>query len=48
MMWGNDYPHRESTWPRSQAAIEEIFQGVPEDEKAMIVSGNVSKLYGIH
>ena len=27
MMWGNDYPHRESTWPRSQAAIEEIFQG---------------------
>ena len=47
MMWGNDYPHRESTWPRSLEAIEETFQGVPEDERAMIVGGNATKLYSI-
>ena len=47
MMWGNDYPHRESTWPRSPAAIEETFAGVPEDEKEMIVSSNVAELYNI-
>ena len=47
MMWGNDYPHRESTWPKSMERIQETFEGVPEAEMALITGGNASKLYKI-
>jgi len=47
IMWSNDYPHSDSTWPNSVAAIEEHFEGVPEDEKFKIVAGNAAALYGI-
>lgn len=47
LMWGSDYPHRESTFPYSLQAIEKTFQGVPDHEKTMIVGGNAAKLYKI-
>src|SRR5579871_6672290 len=40
MMWANDFPHAESDWPESQQAIEVTFAGVPEDERATMLSGN--------
>ncbi len=46
MMWGSDYPHSESTFPRSRAVLDEILQGVPEDERAKIVCHNTARLYG--
>ena len=46
LMWGSDYPHTESTFPRSKAIVEEILAGVPDDEQAMIVRDNVAALYG--
>jgi predicted TIM-barrel fold metal-dependent hydrolase len=45
MMWGNDYPHAESTFPHSQEFLAEHFQGVPETEAAKIAGGNAQKLY---
>ena len=45
LMWGSDYPHSESTFPRSREIIDDILAGVPEDEKAKIVAGNVASLY---
>jgi predicted TIM-barrel fold metal-dependent hydrolase len=47
LIWGNDYPHHDSIWPRSQEVLERIFQGVPADEKYKMTSGNVCQLYGI-
>lgn len=47
LMWGSDYPHAESTFPKSQEILESILDGVPEHERAMIVGGNCSKLYGL-
>jgi predicted TIM-barrel fold metal-dependent hydrolase len=47
IMWGNDYPHAESTFPRSREVLSEILAGVPEDEQALIVSGNVRRLYNL-
>lgn len=46
LMWGSDYPHTESTFPRSKAIVDEILDGVPEAEQAMIVRDNVAALYG--
>ena len=46
LLWGNDYPHHEGTWPHSRAAIERQFVGVDEEHKEMIVSSNAGSLYG--
>ncbi len=46
LMWGSDYPHSESTFPRSQEILAEILSGVPDDEQAKIVGANAAGLYG--
>lgn len=46
LMWASDYPHTESTFPRSQEILGKILEGVPEDEQALIVRDNTAKLYG--
>ena len=45
MMWATDFPHGESDWPESQAVIEEIFEGVPEDERRQMLGGNVIEYF---
>ena len=45
LMWGSDYPHAESTFPRSREVVDRTFQGVPEDEKAKMVRDNTARLY---
>lgn len=46
LMWGNDYPHDEGTFPHSRQVIERIFKDVPAEAKAKIVGGNAARLYG--
>lgn len=46
MMWGSDYPHSESTFPRSRQVLDGILQGVDEEERAKIVCHNTARLYG--
>ena len=45
LQWGSDYPHSESTFPRSKEIIEEILVGCTEEEKAKIVGGNAARIY---
>jgi predicted TIM-barrel fold metal-dependent hydrolase len=45
LLWGSDYPHAESTFPRSREIVERILQGVPAVEKALIAGGNTARLY---
>ena len=45
IMWGSDYPHSESTFPKSREILDRILDGVPQDERAKIVGGNTAKLY---
>jgi predicted TIM-barrel fold metal-dependent hydrolase len=47
IMWSSDYPHSETTFPHSMAKIEELFEGVPEDEKNMIIGGRAKALYNL-
>ena len=43
--WGSDYPHPESTFPRSQQILEEILAECTEEEKAKIAGGNAARVY---
>ena len=45
VMWGSDYPHSESTFPRSRQILADILAGVPDDEQAKIVGGNTARVY---
>ena len=45
LQWGSDYPHQESTFPRSQEILEEILVDCTEEEKAKIVGGNAARVY---
>ena len=47
LQWGGDYPHPESTFPRSRQIIEEILVDCTEEEKAKIVGGNAARVYGL-
>jgi predicted TIM-barrel fold metal-dependent hydrolase len=46
MMWGSDYPHSESTFPRSRKILADILAGVPQEEQARIVGGTTARVYG--
>ena len=46
-MWASDYPHGDSTWPNSQAVIETNFAGIPDDEKELMLRGNMTRVYGL-
>ena len=45
LLWGSDYPHFESTFPRSRQILEEILVGCTEEEKAKICGGNADRIY---
>ncbi len=46
LMWGSDYPHTESTFPRSREILDRILADVPADERLAITRDNVARLYG--
>ncbi|MGO8864541.1 MAG: amidohydrolase family protein [Acidimicrobiales bacterium] len=48
LLWGNDYPHYEGSFPSSQEWIGKQFAGVPEADVDAIVRGNASRLFGIN
>ena len=45
LMWGSDYPHPESTFPRSRQVLEEVLAECTEEEKAKIAGGNAARVY---
>jgi predicted TIM-barrel fold metal-dependent hydrolase len=46
LLWGSDYPHTESTFPRSAEILDDILKGVPDDERTRIVQSNTARIYG--
>ncbi len=45
LMWGNDFPHHVSTWPRSKEVLAEHFDTEPDEVRRQIVCDNVRQLY---
>ena len=46
LMWGNDYPHPESTFPDSRILVADEFSGVEPDLAAQILGGNTARIFG--
>jgi predicted TIM-barrel fold metal-dependent hydrolase len=47
LMWSNDYPHPNSTWPNSREIIERDLGQLPPSVKKRLLSANVQELYGL-
>jgi predicted TIM-barrel fold metal-dependent hydrolase len=46
LMWGNDFPHPEGTWPHTAEWLRQGFWDIPQDETAAILGGNAADCYG--
>ena len=44
ILWESDFPHAETNWPESQAAVDRLYAGVAENEIAAMVYENASRL----
>jgi predicted TIM-barrel fold metal-dependent hydrolase len=44
--WGSDYPHAESTFPRSRDIVDRLLEGVSEPERRVITFDNTARIYG--
>jgi predicted TIM-barrel fold metal-dependent hydrolase len=44
--WGSDYPHPEGSWPHTREQMLETFHGLPEDELARMLGGNLAEFFG--
>ena len=46
LMWSSDYPHTDTTWPKSRDSIAHDFVGVSESDQRKMTYTNAAKLYG--
>jgi predicted TIM-barrel fold metal-dependent hydrolase len=47
LLWANDFPHSDSTWPWSQDVLAEHTRHLTPEQKRAILCDNVAELYGI-
>jgi predicted TIM-barrel fold metal-dependent hydrolase len=48
LMWANDFPHSDSTWPWSQDVLKEHAARLTEEQRRLILHDNVAELYGLN
>jgi predicted TIM-barrel fold metal-dependent hydrolase len=47
LMWANDYPHHEGSWPHSAQAIERTMGHLSDASRAKILGENAARVYGL-
>jgi predicted TIM-barrel fold metal-dependent hydrolase len=47
LMWANDFPHSDSTWPWSQEMLAEHGRDLTPEQRRAILCDNAAELYGI-
>ncbi len=45
LVWANDFPHSDATWPRSQELLAEHTQCISDEERRWILRDNVKELF---
>jgi predicted TIM-barrel fold metal-dependent hydrolase len=46
LMWGNDFPHPEGTWPHTREWLRSAFHDIPVDETRAVLGANAVEMYG--
>lgn len=46
LLFGNDYPHHEGSWPRTAEVIERTMADFADAERRQVLGENAAKLYG--
>jgi len=46
IMWGNDYPHDEGTFPFTRETLRQVFAGASASELRAVLAENAAALYG--
>ncbi len=46
LLWGNDFPHDEGTWPHSRRCIEEIKRQLGPADSRKVLCENAARFYG--
>ena len=46
IMWGQDYPHTEGTYPYTREALRNVYAELDSEEVAKMVGGNAARVYG--
>jgi predicted TIM-barrel fold metal-dependent hydrolase len=47
LLWASDYPHPDSVWPNSRAAIERQMKDLSPEMRRKLTRDNAAKLYGL-
>ena len=45
ILFSTDFPHAAGDWPNSHRVIDDMFEGVPEDEKEAMLVGNAVRFW---
>ena len=45
ILWANDYPHHEGSWPHSAEAIERTMGGLTDAQRTKILGLNAVRLF---
>jgi predicted TIM-barrel fold metal-dependent hydrolase len=45
LVWANDFPHSDATWPNSQALLAEHTRCVDDETRRRILRDNVKELF---
>ncbi|MGH8595765.1 MAG: amidohydrolase family protein [Gammaproteobacteria bacterium] len=48
LMWANDFPHSDSTWPNSQSLLARHTAELSTENKNRLLHDNVAELYHVH
>ena len=46
MMWGSDFPHAESVWPKSMEFLDRMFAEASDDERKRATAVNAARIFG--
>jgi predicted TIM-barrel fold metal-dependent hydrolase len=47
LLWANDHPHSDATWPRSQELLAEHTARLTDDQRDRVLRRSTAELYGI-
>lgn len=45
ILWESNFPRANSTWPSTRDYVQRSFEGIPQEERQMMLVGNAAKLY---